>query len=792
MRLERDSLFAAEESELQSTGPLRYCLVAVERSIDRSNTGGGELTYSTKDANLAVGDRVTVPLGRSEKPVAGIVTLVGNEDLLRGLSPSKVKLIRDKASGKLPPDLLELARWISAYYVCPIGMVLSMMMPAAVKHEAGVMRERLLTREIPKEFDAESLKPASRKVFEALKALAELEFPIDSDVLRAKLDLANKRQINLLVQAGLLKEIEVISVREFGIVAKKSHGYGATSDSEIVPTADQARTIEGIVKGLGTFGVHLLRGVTGSGKTEVYLRVLRQVTDAGQSAIVLVPEIALTPQTAARFEKRFTGAGLPGVAVLHSGLTASQRHAAWARVASGEARVVVGARSAIFAPVVKLGLIVVDEEHDGSYKQDQLPRYHGRDVAIKRAQLSNCPVILGSATPSLESWSNAKAGKSTLWTLSERAGAGALPKVAIVDMAKERAERAHFDPQSVKHVHLLGPKLEKALDATLAAGGQAILLLNRRGFANYISCPSPQCGWILSCDDCDARLVLHRSKDTPRGGFVTCHLCLARKLMPKVCPVCGKPVVAFGLGTQRVEDEVVRKLGPSRGLVLGETLLRCDSDTMRHARDYDDALGRFANGEVKVLVGTQMLAKGLDFPNVRLVGVVLADTTLALPDFRAAERTFQLISQVAGRAGRSAAAGMVIVQTLSPESPAINFAAKHDYEGFAARELAIRTSAKLPPVTRMARIVCRDLKAEKARIAAEEIAAALRAVQLPLRVIGAMEAPISRIAAHYRYAVEVFASSAPELLRGLTVLRDDGLLKSDAHTAVDVDPIDLL
>ncbi len=567
---------------------------------------------------------------------------------------------------------------------------------------------------------------------------------------------------------------------------------GASSSDTPTPTPDQQAAIDGIAPTLGRFHVHLLRGITGSGKTEVYLRLIAKVLDEGKSAIVLVPEIALTPQTAGRFTRRF-GAGR--VAVIHSGLTGSQRRREWTRAAAGQAQVIVGARSAVFAPVPRLGLVVVDEEHDSSYKQDRLPRYNGRDVAIKRAQIENVPIILGSATPSLESWANAnsQSPKWSLWHLTSRVGNARLPHVEIVDMAEQRRIRAHSAEGDDGRLHLLGPTLETAIEQTLVGGAQAILLLNRRGFAHYICCPKPSCGFVLCCDQCDATLILHRHGGVPTGQFVRCHHCLNEQLVPRLCPTCTTKLNVFGGGTQRAEDELVRKFA-SMGLIEGQTLLRLDSDSMQSAKDYHDALDRFASGQVRVLLGTQMIAKGLDFPNVRLVGVIDADTALNIPDFRSAERTFQLITQVAGRAGRAEQPGRVIVQTLNPRNSAIQLASQHDYLAFAAQELAVRTRAKLPPAARMAHIVCRDESEHKARAAAQTLADTLRASapEGSVLVRGPAPCPVSRIAGHYRYAVDITAPRAGALQQVLAAVRSAGLLKSDAKTAVDVDPVALM
>jgi primosomal protein N' (replication factor Y) len=457
---------------------------------------------------------------------------------------------------------------------------------------------------------------------------------------------------------------------------------------------------------------------------------------------------------------------------------------------------VLGARSAVFAPIPdgQLGLIIVDEEHDGSYKQDQAPRYQGRDVAIRRAQLAGCPIILGSATPSLESWHNATqrdGGRYALHRLRQRAPGLRLPKVQVVDFREQARQRRD------NRVHLLGPILESAIARTLDGGGQVLILLNRRGYANYIACPSSRCGWMLTCDHCDVTMVHHRDKKLPAGeGYVRCHHCLSEQKLPAICPQCGNKISIFGLGTQRIEEELARKFPQ---LVQGQTMLRIDSDTMRGAAAFHDALGRFGTGEIRLMLGTQMIAKGLDFPGVRLVGVINADTSINLPDFRASERTFQLVNQVAGRAGRGDDPGLTIVQTFNPSSPAIRLAAAHDYEGFAQQELAEREQSGLPPVTRMARIVIRDEDHIKCIEAARGLARGLTEIinQTPgdrggVHVRGPAPCPISRIADKHRHQIEILAPTAALMQGFLTKARSAGLLKSGTEMAIDVDPIALL
>lgn len=776
---EGESLFPADSPG--SGG--RFVRVVVERGID-DRAGSDGYTYRCNDERVSVGDRVRVPLGRGNSPAQGVVVSVGGDELLAGLAASKVKATLGPAGGRVEPQLVQLAKWISAYYVCPLGMALGAMIPGAVKGGKRRRIEILVTGLSPKA-DAPDLKPATRALVERIRTLDAGTFPAQARALAAALELKSPASITRLIKAELLRTETRAAAAPLPFGAA---GQSPGPPPRLVP--EQAAAVDGISATLGSFAVHLLLGVTGSGKTEVYLRSLERAIEGGRSAIVLVPEISLTPQTSGRFGARFAR---HGVAVLHSGLTPAQRHAEWERAASGDARVIVGARSAVFAPVRDLGIIVVDEEHDGSYKQDQLPRYHARDVAIKRGQLAGCPVVLGSATPALETYSNAVGPEARfkLWELPRRVGGGELPKVEIVDLAEERRSRARLDPSSWSRQHAIGPRLEAALGRTLDEGGQAILLLNRRGFANHLCCPDSKCGFVLTCDQCDAAMVFHKDRRIARGGDVACHHCLSRMLLPNACPTCGKQLNLFGVGTQRLEEELQR-LFQSRGLDE-RSLQRADSDTMQTARDYFDALDRFARGDVRVLLGTQMIAKGLDFPNVRLVGVVSADTALNLPDFRASERTFQLVSQVAGRAGRGSQPGLVIVQTMEPANGAIILAAAHDYKRFAASELQYRARAGLPPSTRMARVVCRDADLAACEARAGEIASALRRLAGDEAVVrGPAPCPIARTHGEHRISVEITARAAGIVQRALTGARNESLLVSDARTAIDVDPVSLM
>lgn len=784
-------LFAGDERDPSLGEGEVYVRVAVERGIDSDDAG---LTYRAR--GVRVGDRVEVPLGRGNTRTGGFVIRVGGAELLGDLDPRKIKPILGATGSRLPEALVELAGWMSGYYVCPLGMVLATMMPAAVKAGTG-RRTRVCVEpaaplaglsERVRAGEVEGLK-GTRSVIGACEALEGVRpdlFPIEAKDLARALGASNAGPVNKLVAAGVLREVEVAAVRAPEAFWDERRVEASRARPEL--TGDQSRCVEGIGASLGSFGAHLLRGVTGSGKTEVYLRVIERVLEMGRSAIVLTPEIALTPQTAGRFIERFSH---EGVAVLHSGLSASSRHKQWAAAASGEARVVVGARSAVFAPLPDLGLIVVDEEHDGSYKQDQLPRYHARDAAIKRAQIEGVPVVLGSATPSLESWHNAQQGRFALWEMPERVGGGRMPRVEIVDLGRERRVRQKLEGRRPHVLESIGPTLEGAIGETIGEGGQVILLLNRRGYAGYIACPDAGCGYRLECEQCDATMVVHRSGS--RRGYVRCHHCLSEQLRPETCPACGKRLIDLSVGTQRVEEELESRFGATLGLRLGETMLRVDSDSMRSAKDYFDTLERFSTGEIRLLLGTQMIAKGLDYPNVRLVGVINADTGLHMPDFRASERTFQLVSQVSGRAGRGAQPGRVIVQSFAPDAPALVQAARHDYKGFAREELAIRRDAKLPPFWRMARIISRDESLEKATERIEAIREAIEGLGVARLIVeGPAPCPISRVAGRHRIALDLFSDDPRVLQRAMSGVRRMGVLTSDTHLGVDVDPVALL
>jgi len=742
--------------------------VAIEKSLDRV------LDYEIPRkliAELRVGQRVKVPLGRANKPTGGYVVYIRPTTEY----PKIKKLIsiqdpRVLIEGKL----MELARWMSRYYCAPLGTVIESVIPSAVKKKIGMDYTQVVRMAQPREAIAalmEKSKATKRRA--VLARLLLLKDGEGIDIIQLAADAGVKKpSVRKLATMGVIAITLEMDLETMGEAPPS-----VADELDQTLNEDQQKVFDQLLpKMAGGFSVSLLHGVTGSGKTEVYLQSIRQLIPTGKQAIVLVPEIALTPQTVRRFTARF-----PRVAILHSGLAASQRHRYWQMIASGRVDVVVGTRSAIFAPVPNLGMIVVDEEHDSSYKQDTAPRYHARDVAIKRAQMEGVPIVLGSATPSLETWrkatlENVSKLKTTyqLLSLPNRVRGLSMPRIELVDMKLQ----AKFQ----RGIHLISQRLEHMLKNTIAAKHQAILLLNRRGYSSFVYCAS--CQDAVQCKFCDTTMTYHRS-----SGRMHCHYCLAENPLPPKCPSCGKLLTLFGLGTQRVEEELKKKLPDLR-------FERVDSDTMRSSKDYEQLLGRFARREIDVLLGTQMIAKGLDFPNVTLVGVISGDTALSLPDFRAAERTYQLITQVAGRAGRGDVPGHVILQTYQPTDPTIQAAIKQDYSGFAKSELHNRLAVTLPPFARMVRIILRDEDPQKLQklcdALKERLDIALEKHPTLATMKGPMPCAISRIAGYHRNQIVLTSPRASILQQILAEVREKGGLAKSDRIAVDVDPVSLL
>jgi primosomal protein N' (replication factor Y) len=838
-------LFGIEEPEpiAPFIGPIAS--VALEDSLDKL------LDYSIPKnllTRLAVGQRIKVPLGKRNRPSTAYVVAVKDQSDYPRIKP--ILGIEDDRV-LVTQGLLELARWMSRYYCAPLGTVLDTIIPAAVKKRIGMGYLQIVRPNKSRE-DLQVLfeKTKAKKRRAILAHLLQLQPDQSIELIRLARE-AGSTPPTVRKLAGM----GIISVRaepDLGwMTEREGSGFRVQgSGEEPIPALneDQQKVFDDLSPRIESqnFSVNLLFGVTGSGKTEIYLRCIEQVLRQGKQAIVLVPEIALTPQTVRRFTARF-----PKVAILHSGLTATQRHRFWQQCASGNADVVVGARSAVFAPLPRLGMIVVDEEHEASYKQDQAPRYNARDVAIKRAQIERAPVILGSATPSLETYHRVSgvgcrvSEKSTipdtrypipasptpspmpfpthhLLTLPKRVRGLSMPHVELVDLKTE----ARLRPDRRGHIHVISTRLEHLLRVTIDKGQQAILLLNRRGYSNFVFCVS--CQEPVKCRYCDTTMTYHRSPaahakggshaEALHTGQLQCHYCLAVAPLPDRCPTCSKKLSLFGLGTQRVEEELAKKFPDVR-------FARVDSDSMHNARDYEATLSRFAKNEIQVMLGTQMIAKGLDYPNVTLVGVISGDTALSLPDFRAAERTFQLITQVAGRAGRGDNPGRVVLQTFMPHDPTIQAALKQDYAGFAKTELQSRKDVGLPPFTRMVRIILRDQDQDELHKKSEELGAkvveAVAGVQgsgfrvqgseaetetgalspsqsaignprSAVLVKGPMPCAITRIAGYFRNQIVLTSPRAELLQKVLAGLREEGHLATSDRIAVDVDPVSLL
>ena len=681
----------------------------------------GTFTYRVPSAlaeEVKLGARVAVPFGRSGRAtgyVVGFPTLPPGAHELRDVSA-----VLDETP-PFTPKLVELIRWAEEYYLVPPGELLRAALPPGLNSRRGAgapTRRGVDYAEAAPDAAAAvaslSRAPAQRAALEYL--LARGRIPVEE--LRAAFP-RGRPALTALARRGLVRLETETPVTRAGVLA--------STDAPPRLTAAQAAALAEIEASFGAFATFLLHGVTGSGKTEVYLHAIARARAAGRGALVLVPEIALTPQLSGRFRARFGDE----VALLHSGLSAAERHAEWARLRRGDARICVGVRSAVFAPVQDLAVLVVDEEHEGSFKQEDGPPYHARDLAVVRGKLEGAVVILGSATPSLETLENARRGRYRTLALPARIDDRPLPEVELVDLRRLRRPGASLAPA------LLSPRLADALGETLSAGQQAILFLNRRGYQTLVVCEA--CGLEARCTECSVALTHHA-----RRGVLLCHTCGHVERMDTRCPACGGDRLGLGVGTEQVEEAV-------RALLPSARVARLDRDAVSGAGETAAVLARFARREVDVLVGTQMVTKGHDFPGVTLVGVVLADTALALPDFRAAERTFQLLTQVAGRAGRGADAGRVLVQTFNPGTRAVACAVSHDYDGFAEHELAERRRLGWPPYARL--LAARVEGSETgARRTAEALAHAARpALRGEVAMLGPAPAAIERVRGRTRW-----------------------------------------
>jgi primosomal protein N' (replication factor Y) len=781
-----------------------------------------------------IGQRVLVPLGHRQ--VLGyIVALAQRSDV------ATLKMLCDvlDEAPLLTPELLRLTQWVAEYYLCPWGQVLKAAVPegfrvrsdavygltstahahpetwprgratALLQHLAqhGPQRQRHLTQTL----DIPNLGPLVRRLQQQglivreqqrqppkvrQRTLTQVRLCLSSteaEALRQQLEgrAPNQAAVLRLLQAQPVWNLPALAQRVSGArAAVKRLVQRAAVDlteveqlravtptvppSDLVPpllNAAQQQAFERIAEKLaqpdGT--PFLLHGVTGSGKTEVYMRAIAAALELGKTALVLVPEISLTAQAVDRFAARFG----THIAVLHSGLSAGERFDEWRRLARGQARIAIGARSAVFAPLAHLGLIIVDEEHDTSYKQEEAPRYHARDVAIVRAQQNHAVIVLGSATPALESFYHTTHGKYHALSLPHRVEDKPLPHVTIID------QRHHATPNE----RVISTPLRHAIAARLQRREQCLVLINRRGFAAYLQCRD--CGTIPQCTQCSVSLTYHR-----RDRTLKCHYCDVSQPAPTVCTACqGAVLRLFGLGTQQVE-EVLQTLFPDARIG------RMDRDTTRGKAAHQRILGAVGRGDLDILIGTQMIAKGHDYPNITLVGVIAADGALAIPDFRAPERLFQLLTQVAGRAGRGEVRGEVFIQTYRPEHYSLGFAKHHDFLGFFRQEMVHRHAALYPPYTRLAKLLCESTNPERVSAASQQLATLLQR-HIPdarhVMLLGPAEAPVARIQNRYRWHMLLKSSSSRLLHQCLTSsladLRREPRLLRGVRISVDIDPL---
>jgi primosomal protein N' (replication factor Y) len=842
-----------------------YCDVALPVPLDRA------FTYELGELEAEVGARVMVPFGGQR--LVGVV--VGLHDVAPGdeVEVKRVQQVMDEAA-LLPDELMELGKWVAAYYCAPLGEVLRGMMPltAEVRRQwvyrigeqgrrvlyegaakGSSRRSRLSVEDQNREYavlnyleNGEAAKTATirsatggnkalldamaKKKWLVREALAEVRdarrmesvaileaLGTPADVAGRRLPKLNENQLAVMAELAGCGGRELVralrgrmvargvSESTLGTLVKRGlvrleetaqafHVVGLQQEGkkfahEHVLNEAQTEALATIVAAMekGEFRPHLLYGVTGSGKTAVYVAAMQRALAMGKSALLLVPEIGLTPGTAAQMVAAFGG----DVALLHSQLTPDERAEQWHRIRRGEARVVIGTRSAVFAPMPDLGLILVDEEHDASYKQEETPRYHGRDVAVMRAKLLGCTVVLGSATPSLESWQNAERGRYARVEILERVESRPLPKVEMIDMREEFRETGQEQ--------LFSRRLIEETQATIDRGEQVMILINRRGYSFVVMCRS--CGEKLECENCAISLTYHKGEgsgsraqgsesDVARvGQRLECHYCGYRRTVPKACPKCqSEHLYYLGAGSEQGEERL-------QELFPGARIGRMDRDTVRSRGDMERLLGRLQTGEINLLVGTQMIAKGHDFHGVTLVGVVGADFALGLPDFRAAERVFQLLTQVSGRAGRGELSGKVLVQTYQPDHYVNKFAREHDYTGFAAREIYFRRGMRYPPFSVLANVIVQSEKLEEVldwstRLGRWVVQRKLEGV----RVLGPAAAPNSRLKRIYRYHLVLKADRRDVLgsaLREMLAVVDREEIPRRA-VIIDVDPIHLM
>jgi len=699
-------------------------------------------------SRLTIGVRVWVPFGQRRLP--GYIVGIKDKSEFKSVKPL-ISLI--DRSPLLSPFLIQLAEWIAWYYHCHLGRVLRSMLPSGVRQITPHKNELKYVRLIKPQIDMEILIRKAPKQARVLDILAGQGSAIKMMTL-IRMAGTGAAAINALQKKGL---VEIFTNR----IDKDPYGMDTFQATMPFKLNDEQLSAYRIIKEMKS-GVVLLQGVTSSGKTEVYLQVIAHVLSQGRGAIVIVPEISLTPQIVERFKARFKG---QDVAVLHSRLSGGERYDQWQKIHEGKARIVIGVRSAIFAPVNNLGLIVVDEEHERTYKQEEEPRYNARDVAVARARIEGVPVVLGSATPSLESYYRAKRGDYKLVKLTRRIDNRPLAQVKIINLKDEI--------KKLQKLVTFSPLLLTKIRERLQKKQQIILFLNRRGFSPFVICR--RCGFVFRCPHCTTAMTYHQL-----GRRLICHSCSHTEYIPESCPECNNPHIRFGgIGTQKVESQIAKFFPQAR-------IRRMDTDVTTTKGSHRRILDEFGRGEIDILVGTQMIAKGLDFPNVTLVGVISADIALHLTDFRAGEHTFQLLTQVAGRSGRGSVLGEVIIQTLTPDHPAIKSASSQDYDAFAESEIAIRQELDYPPFEHFINITFRSRNPKKAELTARQYQGILE--QSDIKVFGPIPAPISKLRGYYRWQVLLRAPRVADMLPLLKSLRKH----KEVFIAVDIDPISML
>jgi primosomal protein N' (replication factor Y) (superfamily II helicase) len=736
---------------------------------------GREFDYTVPESlatDVTIGSRVQVPFGR--RRIEGYVVGLAAQSAFPNLKAIGSVL---GTTPFLDERMLQLVRWMADYYCAPLELCIRTVLPAAVRVSGREFKQRLWVARPEPEAPPEPAVPAVASRPERAPQMAALTAQ-QRQVLDVLAEHGGGMWLQELLRAAQTTQspVKTLAAKGLVVLSPREQPRDPLAGNRVLPSQpldlspEQQTALAQITDAVETRhpGVVLLYGVTGSGKTEVYLQAIARVLEAGGGAIVLVPEIALTPQTVARFQSRFG----EQIAVLHSHLSDGERHDEWHRIQRGAARVVIGARSAVFAPVRMLRLIVVDEEHEPSYKQADAPRYNARDLAVMRGRLLDCAVVLGSATPSLESWNNVLAGKYARATLSQRVDNRTMPHMRIVDM--------RIEAQRNGHPSVFSQELLQAMEARLERGEQTILFLNRRGFSASLVCP--KCGYVSECNRCSVACTYHRTDESLR-----CHLCGHREPVPAVCPGCRDPAFRMvGVGTQRVE-QIARTCFPHARID------RMDADTTTRRNAYERILGAFRGGKTDILIGTQMIAKGLHFPGVTLVGIVHADLSLHIPDFRAGERTFQLLAQVAGRAGRGDVAGEVIVQTYTPHHAAVQAARRLDYEGFCAMEVEFRKELLYPPFAHLIAILLRGRIEPRVKLSAETVAGKLRAALPPGVIVSeATPAPLARVKEDYRYQVMIRSRSVKRVVTALKTVFAECRFPTDVQCQVDVDAISLM